>query len=277
MTNYIYVNTGTGGVYRKGQLGPIGQGSEGVDIIIEVRDLNKAPVDLTGYTTITATMEKRDTGAVTAVDGTLALNTTGADGLIKWTVSANDTGTDGTFIPVFDLTNGTDTYISLPCELVVTDNPTVTASANNLLVGILQAVKDWLTAEKAAIEAAVDGNLLQGDGDNSEDSGIAAADVALTAAVLPKDAGLLAKTEAYELAAGDEGKVIRCSGTFTVTLPDGLDTGFQAMISNISTGTITLAADTTLQGIGTQLTSQWSACYVLHVGSNVWEVYGGAE
>jgi hypothetical protein len=53
------------------------------------------------------------------------------------------------------------------------------AAIDPSLVGILAAEATWLTAEKAAIESATDGNLLQSDGTNAEDSGIATTNVAL--------------------------------------------------------------------------------------------------
>jgi hypothetical protein len=98
-----------------------------------------------------------------------------------------------------------------------------------------------------------------------------------TLGALSKNAVLSAKTVAYELVAGDNGTAVRCSGTFTVTLPDGLDSGFQATIANIGSGTITLVADTTLNAAGTTLPNQWTACIVLNVGSDVWEAYGALE
>jgi hypothetical protein len=91
---------------------------------------------------------------------------------------------------------------------------------------------------------------------------------------LPEDAAILSKVATYEVAAGDEGKIIECSGTFTVTFPNSLDTGFQVTIVNIGSGTITLAASTTLQGVGTQLATQYTGAVVYHRGSNVWLAMG---
>jgi hypothetical protein len=91
---------------------------------------------------------------------------------------------------------------------------------------------------------------------------------------LPKNAGILSKSATYEVAAADNCKIIECSGTFTVTFPDGLDSGFQVTISNVGSGTITLAAATTLQGEGTQLATQYTGAVVYHRGSNVWLAMG---
>ncbi len=94
--------------------------------------------------------------------------------------------------------------------------------------------------------------------------------------LLPQDAAILSKSGAYPLAAGDEGKIIECNGTFTITLPDGLDTGFQVAIVNIGTGVITLAAATTLttKDSAVTLASQYGAATVYHAGSNVWRAIG---
>ena len=55
-------------------------------------------------------------------------------------------------------------------------------------------------------------------------------------------AGVTTKTGAYTVAAADRGRVIACSGTFTVTLPDAgaVDAGFAVAIANYGTGTVTV-------------------------------------
>ena len=45
-------------------------------------------------------------------------------------------------------------------------------------------------------------------------------------------------------------------------------------IVNVGSGTITLAASTTLQGEGTQLETQYTGAVVYHRGSNVWLAMG---
>ncbi len=93
---------------------------------------------------------------------------------------------------------------------------------------------------------------------------------------LPTDATINTTAIAYELVAGDAGEIIEANGTFTITLPDGLDTGFQAVIINVGAGTITLAADTTLtsKNSNTDLANQYGAATVYHAGSNVWRAIG---
>lgn len=92
---------------------------------------------------------------------------------------------------------------------------------------------------------------------------------------LPKDVGILSKSANYTIAAGDAGKIVECNGTFTITLPDSLDTGFQIVIVNVGTGTITIAASTTLQGV-TSIATQYAAATAYHRGSNVWLAFGGS-
>lgn len=84
------------------------------------------------------------------------------------------------------------------------------------------------------------------------------------------------KTSAYTVVAGDNNKIIECSGTFTVTLPNSLDTGFQVTIVNVGTGTITIAASTTLysKNSNTKLASRWIGATAYHRGSNVWVLMG---
>lgn len=103
-----------------------------------------------------------------------------------------------------------------------------------------------------------------------------AADARTAIEALPQDAAILSKSGAYPLAAGDEGKIIECNGTFTITLPNGLDAGFQAVIVNTGTGVITLAATTTLttKDSAVTLANQYGAATVYHAGSNVWRAFG---
>ncbi len=70
------------------------------------------------------------------------------------------------------------------------------------------------------------------------------------------------------------GKIIECNGTFTLTLPNSMNTGMQVDIVNIGTGTITLAASTTLQSSGTKLVTQYTGASVYHRGSNIWLAVG---
>lgn len=84
------------------------------------------------------------------------------------------------------------------------------------------------------------------------------------------------KTTAYSLIQDDNNSMIKCDGTFTVTLPDGLTEGFQCLIVNYGTGTITIDATTTLRtkfGLNT-LDDQYSSATAIHLGSNEWIIFG---
>ncbi len=67
---------------------------------------------------------------------------------------------------------------------------------------------------------------------------------------------------------------MECNGTFTVTLPNSMVTGFRVDIVNIGTGTITIAASTTLNSDGTKLATRYTAASAYHRGSNVWICFG---
>jgi uncharacterized delta-60 repeat protein len=70
------------------------------------------------------------------------------------------------------------------------------------------------------------------------------------------------------------GKTIECEGTITITLPDGMPTGYRVDIINVGTGTITIAATTTLQGEGDLLETRYTGASAYHRGSNVWIIVG---
>lgn len=70
------------------------------------------------------------------------------------------------------------------------------------------------------------------------------------------------------------GKIVEANGTFTITLPNSMSTGMWVDIVNVGTGTITLAASTTLQSSGTKLATQYTGASCYHRGSNVWIAVG---
>lgn len=126
--------------------------------------------------------------------------------------------------------------------------------------------------ETAGAAAAVAGDLSSHEGDTNNPHGVTAAQ----AGALPEDAAINAQSSAYELVAGDAGKIVECDGTFTVTLPDGLDTGFQCSIVNVGSGVVTLAAEGILQSRdgAVTLASQYGAAVVYHRGAGVWLAIG---
>ena len=69
-------------------------------------------------------------------------------------------------------------------------------------------------------------------------------------------AGSATKTAAYTVTSTDRGKVLACSGTFTVTLPDAsaVGSGFAVAVANYGSGTITIDpfSSQTLDGAATR-------------------------
>jgi hypothetical protein len=92
----------------------------------------------------------------------------------------------------------------------------------------------------------------------------------------PLNVLISSKTTAYTVQSSDNNKIIECSGTFTVTLPDSMTTGFQVTIVNVGTGVITIAATTTIYSKSTnrKLASQWIGATAYHRGSDVWVLMG---
>ena len=78
----------------------------------------------------------------------------------------------------------------------------------------------------------------------------------------------------YTLLVGDLAYFIRIDTAGTVTLPNGLNAGFQVILANVSGGTVTLLAETTLNSQLTTLGNQWSAVTIINIGGDVWEAYG---
>lgn len=91
-----------------------------------------------------------------------------------------------------------------------------------------------------------------------------------------KDLSLNTQSGNYSVQASDAGgKILMNNGsTATVTLPNGLDTGFQVVISRIGTGLVNISAAGTLNSQGTQLDLQFTGCVATHTGGNNWLVEG---
>ena len=92
----------------------------------------------------------------------------------------------------------------------------------------------------------------------------------------PLNSSISAKSSNYTLDAFDNGTIIECTGSITITLPDSMSTGYQVTIVNMGTGTITLAASTTLytQDSNTKLENQYGAASAYHRGSDIWVAFG---
>jgi hypothetical protein len=101
----------------------------------------------------------------------------------------------------------------------------------------------------------------------------------MAAALITPEVPTTVSGTADTLAETDFGKVIRYSSisTITVTLPNGLKTGFWCTILKTgASGTLNLSATTTLNvanGLNS-ITDQYGAVTVFHSGSNVWYAWG---
>ncbi len=85
-----------------------------------------------------------------------------------------------------------------------------------------------------------------------------------------KHSAITGVTGNVTLNANTDGKIIQANGTFTITLPNGMATGYKIDILNIGTGTITIAATTTFNAVGTKLATQYTGASIYHAGSNIW-------
>lgn len=91
-------------------------------------------------------------------------------------------------------------------------------------------------------------------------------------------AGESTKTAAYTVTSADRGKVIACSGTFTVSLPDAsaVGAGFAVAVANYGTGTVTVDpfSTQTIDGSTTK-TLAANTMLVACVVSSEWLTVGG--
>jgi len=103
---------------------------------------------------------------------------------------------------------------------------------------------------------------------------------------LPTRMGIIAaKTEAYEIASGDENNLIQLSGSnnYTVSIPTdttfNFAVGTQITLLNTGTGVKRIAAVTPSTTIvnatpGLKLRTQWSSATLIKLSSNNWVVVG---
>ena len=93
-------------------------------------------------------------------------------------------------------------------------------------------------------------------------------------------AGSTTKTAAYTVTSTDRGKVIACSGTFTVTLPDAsaVGSGFAVAVANYGTGTVTVDpfSTQTIDGAGTKTLSANTMMVACAVAGE-WLSVGGVD
>lgn len=102
-------------------------------------------------------------------------------------------------------------------------------------------------------------------------------DVSISGALL-YDASINDVSVAYTIAATDRNKFIDASGTFTITLPNSLSTGFEIAVFNSGPGTITFNASTLLAAdASVVIRKRYGAATAIHKGSGLWYLMGNLE
>ena len=84
------------------------------------------------------------------------------------------------------------------------------------------------------------------------------------------DATIVSQSSSVTLSQSNNNNIIECTGSITITIPIGLSTGWQVFITNVGTGTITIASNGTLQSKGGLVTiaDQYAGATVYHRGSD---------
>jgi hypothetical protein len=84
------------------------------------------------------------------------------------------------------------------------------------------------------------------------------------------------KEAAYTLVTADNNHVIDASGTWTLTFPDDLDTGFQVTAVNAGVGVITLDASKLLtKDSAVTIVDQYAGISAVHKGNGIYYCWGG--
>lgn len=110
-------------------------------------------------------------------------------------------------------------------------------------------------------------------------AGTQSASLAALGAIL--GAGSVSKSGTYSVVAADRGKIIECTGTWTLTLPDAsaVGNGFAVVVANVGTGNITLDpyASQTLDGQTTKIVPTRQTVICTAVSGNWITVSGGGS
>lgn len=93
-------------------------------------------------------------------------------------------------------------------------------------------------------------------------------------------AGVLVRSSAYTLVAADRGRIVSCTGTWTLGLTTAatLGNGFAFLVANTGSGTITIdpAGAETINGAATYTVGAGATVLVMAVGAAAWVVAGVA-
>lgn len=236
-----------------------------------------------------------NTGAATlAVDGLTAKNIESNGS----TLAAGDLVQDSLYMLAYNGTNDTfdilnsitsadvdhdattnfvaDEHVAHSGVSVITASAGLAASNNDLSSNIGLSI-DVSTLTEFGTTGAVD---LDADYVILDDGGTEKK--ALGATMLTPEIGATISASTNTLDEDDFGKLTQYSGTTcTVTLPNGLKTGFWAILQYTGTAGsgLILSATTTLNtgNSYTTVTTKYNAVTVIHLGSNIWTAWGGFD
>lgn len=95
---------------------------------------------------------------------------------------------------------------------------------------------------------------------------------------LIQNASIAYKTSAYTATLDNINNIIEASGTFNVTLPNNMPTGYQTTVVNMGTGVITLNASTLYAtDSSVRLRDRYAGAFAYHKGSGVWVAFGNLK
>lgn len=304
--NILYIADGGYGSInqaRRGRLTPLVQGQYGQVVPLEIRDLADSVENLTGYSTITALLQKGST--VIEVTGTLELTGTPAAGPnVNWTVAEEDTGTFGEWYLVVRLSNGSNMLKTIPLMLTIVRDPEANATGGAMVVGVTAAERALLTDMYNASQAADAGEAYVFDGagggaEGSPSAAVAWGDVTGTladqtdvqAALDDKADSDVATTQqagaSYTFALADKGKVVQSTNgsatTFTVpanatvAFPVGSVIGFEQYGAGLLS--IAAAGGVTIRNphAGLDVSAQYGGGALRKIATDEWMITGMLE
>jgi hypothetical protein len=220
------------------------------------------------------------TGLFTSTDGEVVLGSASLSGSIR-TITADSSDASSTiqFINKGTSNNFTFTNDSLSASLTLSSDLTLTPFNNtsaDLILSGSGATGANIPGDALLIGGAAPTNI---DGGNVILRGGTTSGTGIEGAVRIKQAFKTVTSASYTLLAEDFGRVLEFTnaGAISVTLPNGLEDGFNCtLVRDSAAGEITISATTTLKGAGTKITVPNAFGVVLHTGANVWRSAGFA-
>ncbi len=272
MKHVVYVNAGLAGPQIESAIADIVQGSKGNVIQLVLMDMAGAIVDIDGYT-ITGVIQNRHKPVEQyAITGVCAPGATGT-GEFTWILDILDTGVFAEWFVFYTFSKvASPLYRSNPVKWEVTQYPGATTTPGNPTETVPADNAAWLSR---AILTGLEFDDHIPDAPNLVGTAYGR-EAEAWVPVLQRDILTVAVASGRNLLATDASKILECTGTFTLTCPNGLDPGFQCLINNVGTGTITISAAGTLQSkdSAVQLANQHGLAGLYHRGGDVWNLSG---